>query len=51
MFNSLGNLSVNPSCGLLFIDFASGAFLQITGKGRIEWEPSRRVVVEVSEVR
>jgi predicted pyridoxine 5'-phosphate oxidase superfamily flavin-nucleotide-binding protein len=51
MFNSLGNLSVNPNCGLLFIDFASGKFLQLTGKGRIEWEPERRVVVEVTALR
>jgi predicted pyridoxine 5'-phosphate oxidase superfamily flavin-nucleotide-binding protein len=51
MFNSLGNLAVNPNCGLLFLDFDSGKTLQITGKGRIEWEPSRRVVVDVSEVR
>jgi predicted pyridoxine 5'-phosphate oxidase superfamily flavin-nucleotide-binding protein len=51
MFNSLGNLAVNPNCGLLFIDFESGKTLQLTGKGRVEWEPSRRVIVEVTELR
>jgi len=50
MFNSLGNLAVNPRCGLLFIDFDSGAFLQLTGEGHIEWEPARRVVIDVAEI-
>jgi len=51
MFNSLGNLAVNPSCGVLFIDFESGATLQMSGRGRVEWEPERRVVIDVSELR
>lgn len=51
MFNSLGNLAVNPNCGLLFIDFDNGKSLQLTGRGGVEWEPSRRVIVDVSEVR
>jgi uncharacterized protein len=51
MFNSLGNLAVNPNCGLLFLDFESGAMLQISGRGRVEWEPERRVVIDVSELR
>ena len=46
MFNTLGNLETNPNCGLLFLDFAQGKMLQISGKGRIEWEPERRVVIE-----
>lgn len=38
-FNTLGNLLVNPSIGLLFIDFASGALLQISGTATIDWTP------------
>jgi predicted pyridoxine 5'-phosphate oxidase superfamily flavin-nucleotide-binding protein len=51
LFNSLGNLAVNPNCGLLFVDFESGATLQLSGRGRVEWEPERRVVIDVSELR
>jgi predicted pyridoxine 5'-phosphate oxidase superfamily flavin-nucleotide-binding protein len=51
MFNSLGNLAVNPNCGLLFLDFESGARLELSGRGRVEWEPERRIVIDVSEVR
>jgi len=45
MFNTLGNLTVNPNCGLLFLDFESGDMLQLSGRGTIEWEPQRRVVI------
>jgi len=38
MFQTLGNISVNPSAGLLFIDFESGGTLQLTGRARIIWE-------------
>jgi predicted pyridoxine 5'-phosphate oxidase superfamily flavin-nucleotide-binding protein len=31
-FNTLGNLQVNPRAGLLFIDFANGDLLQLTGR-------------------
>lgn len=31
-FNTLGNLRVNPVAGLLFIDFASGDVLQLSGR-------------------
>lgn len=31
-FNTLGNLRVNPRAGLLFIDFANGDLLQLTGR-------------------
>ena len=34
-FNTLGNLAVNPRCGLLFIDFASGDLLHIAARGEI----------------
>ena len=38
MFQTLGNISVNPNAGLLFIDFKRGGTLQLTGKSRIVWE-------------
>jgi len=41
MFNTLGNLTVNPHAGLLFIDFDSGATLQLTGRASIDWSPDR----------
>lgn len=31
-FNTLGNLQVNPIAGLLFVDFASGDMLQVSGR-------------------
>jgi predicted pyridoxine 5'-phosphate oxidase superfamily flavin-nucleotide-binding protein len=41
MFNTLGNLTVNPHAGLLFIDFDSGHTLQLTGRASIDWSPER----------
>ena len=39
MFNTLGNIEVDPRCGLLFIDFDNGDCLQLTGEAEILWEP------------
>jgi uncharacterized protein len=41
MFQSLGNIAVNPQAGLLFIDFERGQTLQLTGRARILWDPER----------
>ncbi len=41
MFNTLGNLSVNPQAGLLFINFETGSTLQLTGKTQIIWDAER----------
>jgi predicted pyridoxine 5'-phosphate oxidase superfamily flavin-nucleotide-binding protein len=38
LFNTLGNLQVDPRAGLLFIDFQSGRTLHIIGRARICWE-------------
>lgn len=38
MFQSLGNIAVNPQAGLLFIDFERGQTLQLTGRARIIWD-------------
>ena len=39
MFNTLGNLIAQPRAGLLFLDFAEGAVLQLTGRARLDREP------------
>jgi len=41
MFNTLGNLTLNPHAGLLFIDFDTGRTLQLTGRASIDWSPER----------
>lgn len=41
MFNTLGNIILNPLAGLLFIDFEHGTTLQLTGKARILWDGQR----------
>lgn len=37
-FNTLGNLLVEPRCGLLFIDFENGDVLQVSARGEVVWE-------------
>jgi uncharacterized protein len=37
MFNTLGNLQVEPAAGLLFVDWATGATLQLTGDAQTLW--------------
>jgi predicted pyridoxine 5'-phosphate oxidase superfamily flavin-nucleotide-binding protein len=34
-FNTLGNLLLEPRCGLLFVDYDSGATLQVAGRAEI----------------
>jgi predicted pyridoxine 5'-phosphate oxidase superfamily flavin-nucleotide-binding protein len=38
MFNTLGNLAINPRAGLLFVDFARGGVLSLTGRTEIVWD-------------
>lgn len=45
MFNTLGNLSRYPRCGLLFPHFESGAVLQIAGRAEVDWELERATAV------
>ncbi|MEP2735166.1 MAG: pyridoxamine 5'-phosphate oxidase family protein [Erythrobacter sp.] len=40
MFNTLGNVSLYPQVGLLFIDFTTGGLLYLSGKAEIVTEPS-----------
>ena len=37
MFNTFGNLEVNPHAGFLALDFESGAVLSLTGTARVIW--------------
>lgn len=37
MFNSFGNLLSDPSAALLFVDFASGDTLHLSGTAEVEW--------------
>lgn len=41
MFNTLGNIAVQPCAGLLFLDFETGATLQLRGSARLDWNPAR----------
>jgi uncharacterized protein len=41
MFNTLGNLELNPHAGLLFPDFESGSALQLSGNARVLWDDPR----------
>ena len=41
MFQTLGNISVNPQAGLLFVDFERGGTLQLTGRAGILWDEER----------
>jgi predicted pyridoxine 5'-phosphate oxidase superfamily flavin-nucleotide-binding protein len=50
MYQTMGNLAVDGSAGLLFIDFDSGSTLQLAGSARIEWEPERRIELRIERV-
>ncbi|GGO03936.1 pyridoxamine 5'-phosphate oxidase family protein [Microbispora bryophytorum] len=39
MYMTLGNLELNPAAGLLFLDWATGDALHLTGRARVDWEP------------
>lgn len=38
MFNTLGNLIINPRAGLIFIDFERSRTLQLSGRANILWD-------------
>ncbi len=38
MFNTLGNILVNPNVGLLFVDFETGDVVQLTGQATIHFD-------------
>ena len=37
-FNTIGNLTIDPRAGYLFIDFETGSLLQLTGTATIDWD-------------
>jgi len=45
MFNTLGNLTRYPRCGILFVDFENGTTLQLTGRANVDWELDRVTAV------
>jgi predicted pyridoxine 5'-phosphate oxidase superfamily flavin-nucleotide-binding protein len=60
MFNSFGNLAVDDEAAVLFVDFATGATLHVSGSARVQWTPlsaagddggvGRRVAFSIDEV-
>jgi len=38
MFNSFGNIEVNPRAGLVAVDFSTGDLLSLTGSARVLWD-------------
>jgi hypothetical protein len=40
MFNSLGNLAVDATASILFIDFTTGETLQLSGSATVDWNGS-----------
>jgi uncharacterized protein len=40
MFNSFGNLAVDDTAALLFVDFTTGRTLHLSGRARLEWTAS-----------
>jgi predicted pyridoxine 5'-phosphate oxidase superfamily flavin-nucleotide-binding protein len=49
MFQTLGNISVNPYAGLLFLDFMQGDTLQLTGKAQVIWDKEQAIAFTGSE--
>jgi uncharacterized protein len=41
MFNTLGNIQTTGRAGLVFLDFAHGSTLQLTGSAEIVWDKAR----------
>jgi uncharacterized protein len=48
-FNTLGNLQLEPRCGLLFVDPANGDRLQLAGRAELLWEPERPSAAPATE--
>lgn len=38
-YNTIGNLELDPRAGLLFVSFATGSLLQLTGRVTVDWSP------------
>ncbi|HVV08614.1 pyridoxamine 5'-phosphate oxidase family protein [Amycolatopsis sp.] len=44
LFNSLGNIAVDPTAALLFPDFDSGEALHLSGRATLEWTEHGRLI-------
>lgn len=44
-YMTLGNMALDPRCGLLFIDWETGDTLSLTGRGAIDWDPAHAAPV------
>jgi predicted pyridoxine 5'-phosphate oxidase superfamily flavin-nucleotide-binding protein len=42
LFNSFGNLAVDPEASLLFVDFGTGRTLQLSGPAEVDWDAAGR---------
>jgi uncharacterized protein len=42
LFNSFGNLAVDPEASLLFFDFGAGRTLQLSGTAEVDWDAAGR---------
>jgi hypothetical protein len=40
MFMTLGNITLDPRIGLLFLDWRQGTLLQVSGRATIDWSPA-----------
>ena len=49
MFNTFGNLEVNPSAGFLVLDFARGSVLSLTGAASVNWDEEAAAAFEGAE--
>jgi len=58
-YNTIGNLTLDPRAGLLFVDFETGSLLQLTGRATIDWDSKdvarfpgarRLVAIDIEEV-
>jgi len=45
MYMTLGNLALQPQCGLLFPNWDDGRLLHLTGHARTDWNPNRKATV------
>lgn len=59
LFNTVGNLLMDPRVGLLFVRFETGSLLQITGRASVDWNVAgaskhanaqRLVTIDVEDV-
>jgi predicted pyridoxine 5'-phosphate oxidase superfamily flavin-nucleotide-binding protein len=49
LFNTLGNITTYPLAGVIFVDFDTGATLQLTGSTEVDWNPEHAAPVPGAE--